>query len=189
MNEVISKLQATDFKFNFKIEGTLDKELSLGSNSINIDFELIEVDAKAKCIFEIGENKKANLSCELNVEKYTNINEFSFKTSEIKQNDKEIYLSKFNEIALINSDNIIYSEENNNSNKEEEDDDDKTMVIVVSVVCSVVGVAGIGIGLYFIIKKLRAKKVNNDAKETMGQQTVKTDEVIGSDNRVIKYNN
>lgn len=68
MNEAMSELQATDFKFSFKIEGTLDKSLALEGNSINIEFELREADAKANCILEIGESNKASLSCELNVE-------------------------------------------------------------------------------------------------------------------------
>ena len=189
MNEAISKLQASDFKFSFKIEGTLDKSLALEGNSINIEFELREADAKANCILEIGESNQASLSCELNVEEYTNINEFSFKSSEFKQDSNEIYFSKLNEISLINNDNMIYPKENNNNNKEDDDDGNKTVIIVVSVICSVIGAVGIGIGLYFILKKLKAKKINYTAKETMGQQTVKTEEIVGSENRVIKYNN
>ena len=190
MNEAISKLQATDFKFSFKIEGTLDKSLTLEGNSINIEFELREAEAKANCILEIGESNKASLSCELNVEEYTDINEFSFKTSEFKQDSNKIYFSKLNEIALINSDNMIYPKENNNNNNNKEDDDgNKTVIIVVSVICSVIGTVGIGIGLYFILKKLKAKKINYSAKETMGQQTVKTEEIVDSENRVIKYSN
>ena len=85
---------------------------------------------------------------------------------------------------------MIYPKENNNNNKEDDDDDgNKTVIIVVGVICSVIGAAGIGIGLYFILKKLKAKKINYTAKETMGQQTVKTEEIVGSENRVIKYNN
>ena len=85
---------------------------------------------------------------------------------------------------------MIYPKENNNNNNNKEDDDgNKTVIIVVSVICSVIGTVGIGIGLYFILKKLKAKKINYSAKETMGQQTVKTEEIVDSENRVIKYSN
>ena len=93
IKEVILILKATYFIYLIT-DSVLDNELTLKSNLINIYFELIE-----NCIFEINKNNRESLKWKLNMEKYININEFSFKTSEIKQNDKEI--KKYNLLNLM----------------------------------------------------------------------------------------
>ena len=179
MNEKISEIKAEDFKFNFNIQGKLDKDLSLEESTITRDFELTEVDNKAKCKFTIGANQVAHLGCTLNVENHKDIKEFSFKTSEIKTENNEIYLSKFNDITLINS--------------EEEDDDNKTTIIVVSVVCAVVVAAGIGVGIYFLLRKMKSGEDNNnvvnapDVKENPQTNNAMAEAV--SENKVIAYKN
>ena len=101
MDEKISEINAEDFKFNFNIKGKLNKDLSSEESTISRDFELAEIDTKAKCTFTISANQVANLGCNLNVENHKDFKEFSFKTSEIKTDNNEIYLSKFNDITLI----------------------------------------------------------------------------------------
>ena len=127
-------------------------------------FELAEVDTKADCTFRIGLNKVADLSCDLNVKAHKDIPTFSFKTSQINTENNEIYLSKFNDIVLINS----------------EKDDDKTIIIIVSVVCSVVGAGLIGVGIFFLVRKLKSSKkdrvvetYNNDDSNKRNLQTNK----------------
>lgn len=181
MNEKISNITAKDFKFQFKIDGKLNKYITSEATSINSEFDLVEIDTKANCIFTIGENKIASISCDLNVENHKDIKEFSFKTSEIKTQNNEIYLSKFSDILLINSE------------KEEDDDDNnnRNWVIIVSVVCSVVVAVGIGIGIYFIIKNIKSKGVNN-TNEVNDNNIRKTNEPItegGNTNRVIEFKN
>ena len=181
MNEKISNITAQDFKFQFKIDGKLNKYITSEATSINKEFDLVEIDTKANCIFTIGENKIASISCDLNVENHKDIKEFSFKTSEIKTQNNEIYLSKFSDILLINSE------------KEEDDDDNnnRNWVIIVSVVCSVVVAVGIGIGIYFIIKNIKSKGVNN-TNEVNDNNIRKTNEPItegGNTNRVIEFKN
>ena len=177
MNEKISEIKAEDFIFNFNIQGKLNKDLSSEESTIARDFELTEVDNKAKCTFTIGANQVAHLGCNLNVENHKDIKEFSFKTSEIKTENNEIYLSKFNDITLINS--------------EEEDNDNKTTIIVVSVVCAVVVAAGIGVGIYFLVRKMKSGGDNNnivnapDVKEN--PQTNNAMAVSVSENKVIAY--
>ena len=144
MKDNIFNISANDFKFNFNIEGTLNKEIVLPKPIVN-DFELSEIEKNATCKFSVGENKAANLSCNLDVNNYKNIPTFSFKTAEIKTKDNEIYLSKLNDIILVN-----------NKEKEKNDDKNKTVIIVIIVVCSVVGAVGIGIGVFFIVKKLKS---------------------------------
>ena len=47
--------------------------------------------------------------------------------------------------------------------------DNKTVIIIVAVVCSVVGAALIGVGIYFLIRKIKSAENNqpeNDAEDT-----------------------
>ena len=177
MNEKISEIKAEDFKFNFNIQGKLNKDLSSEESTITRDFELTEVDNKAKCTFTIGANQVAHLGCNLNVENHKDIKEFSFKTSEIKTENNEIYLSKFNDITLINS--------------EEENDDNKTTIIVVSVVCAVVVAAGIGVGIYFLLRKIKSEGQNNnevnDADIKGNPQTNNAMVDVVSENKIIAF--
>ena len=178
MKDNILNISANDFKFNFNIEGTLNKEIIL-TKPIETDFQLSEIEKNATCKFTIGENKAADLSCNLDVKEYKNIETFSFKTSQIITEDNEIYLSKFNDIILINS-------------KEKEDDDDnKTVIIIIAVVCSVVGAVGIGIGIFFLVKKLRTKtnKVNETEENNQKIDVKNKDGGAESGNRVISYAN
>ena len=103
INNLNETIKANNFIFNFVIEGKLNKDL--GKNiSLRNDFNLLEVDNKANCLFSVGENKTANLSCDLNVENHKDIKTFSFKTSQIvtKEGD-EIYFAKLNDLILENS--------------------------------------------------------------------------------------
>ena len=182
MNEKIEKLQAKDFKFNFKIEGKLNKDITQTEIAIKKKFELAEVDTKADCTFRIGLNKVADLSCDLNVKAHKDIPTFSFKTSQINTENNEIYLSKFNDIVLINS----------------EKDDDKTIIIIVSVVCSVVGAGLIGVGIFFLVRKLKSSKkdrvvetYNNDNSNKRNLQTNKIFQTKEGETaeRVIQFGN
>ena len=67
MNEEIDNITANDFKFNFTIEGKLNKYISNIPLTIQKEFYLSEVDTKANCLFLISENLKANLSCEIDM--------------------------------------------------------------------------------------------------------------------------
>jgi hypothetical protein len=173
----ISRINAEEYKFNFKISGNLNKDIT--PTTINRDFELYEIDTKANCKFEIGDNKVASLSCELNVENYTNIEEFSFKTSEIFTENNEIYLSQFNDIILTNS------------KTQKDNDDDKSWVIPVSVVCAVICGVGIGIGVYLIFRKIRLNKTKSETEvdiKSKGQTNEVVDDIKSSD-RVVNYKN
>lgn len=63
-------------------------------------------------------------------------------------------MSKLNDIVLINS--------------EEDDDDNKTVIIVVIVVCCTVGAALIGVGIYFLVRKLKSTKKGLNMKNADG---------------------
>ena len=164
MNEKIENIKANNYKFNFKIEGKLNKEITQKEIIIKNEFELNEINSKADCVFRIRSNKNADLSCNLNVEEHKDIKTFSFKTSKITTDSKEIYLTKLNNIVLINS---------------EEKDDNKNSIIII-VVCSVVVFALLlGIGIFFLKRKLgkRKRKIN------------KIDEKDASNKKIISYKN
>ena len=179
MKDNILNISANDFKFDFNIEGTLNKEITL-TKPIETNFELSEIEKNATCKFSVGTNKlDADLNCNLDVKDYKNIETFSFKTAQIITEDNEIYLSKLNDIILINS-------------KEKEDDDNnKTVIIIIVVVCSVVVAAGLGIGIFFLVKKLRTKTNGvKEAEENNQRIDVKNnDGGAESGNRVISYGN
>ena len=178
MNEKIENIQADDFKFNFKIDGKLSKDITQKEITIKKEFELSEVETKANCAFRIGLNKIADLSCDLNVENHKDIKTFSFKTSQINTDDNEIYLSKFNDIVLINS---------------EEDDDNKTVIIIVSVICSVVGASLIGVGIFFLVRKLKSTKEKPINEVNNVNQEEKNDNVMAYESnsgvRISKFEN
>ena len=160
MNEKIENIKANNYKFNFKIEGKLNKEITQKEIIIKNEFELNEINNKADCVFRIGSNKNADLSCNLNVEEHKDIKTFSFKTSKITADSNEIYLTKLNNIVLINS---------------EEKDENKNTIIII-VVCSVVAFALLlGIGIFFLKRKLgkRKRKINKiDEKDASNKKII-----------------
>ena len=148
MKEKKENITANDFKFNFKIEGKLNKDIIQKNLTIDKEFELSEVDTKANCIFTIEPNQNANLSCDLNAENHKNVKNFSFKTSQIDIENHSIYLSKLNDIVLINSEN-----KEDDNNKETNDRSLKVIIILV-IVCGVVAPALIGFILFFLVRKI-----------------------------------
>ena len=148
MDKEINNIIANDFKFNFQIDGQLSKDIM--PITIEREFELAEVDTKAKCKFIIGLNKTASLICDLDVNNHKDIGTLSFKTAEILTDDQknDIYLAKFNDIELINR-------------RKKENTKLKPGIIALIVICSVLVVAGIGIGIYCFIKKIKGMKVSD----------------------------
>ena len=190
MNEKINNITADNFKFNFKIEGKLNKKIPTQTEKIIINekFNLSEVDTKADCKFELDIDQTGVLNCELNVENYKNIKTFSFKTSQIiDENKNEIYLPKFNDITLINSEEKVVVEDEGN----------KTKIIIIAV-CVVGGTIIIGaIVFFFLYRHLKAKKnldINNEIRQNNNKDenlpTIKAqmNDEDNSGNRVNTYN-
>ena len=186
MNEKIEKINANDFKFDFKIEGKLNKDITSSEIIIKQEFELYETDNKADCIFTIKSNKMANLNCSFNVENNKTTKKFSFKTSQIKVNSNEIYLLKLGDVQLINSEEEKEVETEKEEEKEEkgekevekesgeraqneqkEKKSNKIIIIMVIIICVVIAIIGIGFGVFHILRRYNAKKFgqNNNQKE------------------------
>ena len=144
---------AKDFIFDFKIEGKLNKEIATGI--ITENFDLNEIDEKASCDFAIEADKKASLSCKIDINKYKALSLLSFKTSEIATANNNIYLAKLDQVYLVN----------NIEEEKEEDDDNKTAIIAGCVVAGVVVIgAGVGILIYF----LKCRKISTPNSGTRG---------------------
>lgn len=176
MKEKIESIQAKDYKFDFKIEGSLNKPITSEKIKLERQFDLAEISTKVKCVFNVEVDSKADLSCNFDVSNYKDIKTFSFKTSQINTEDNEIYLAKLNDIVLMNT--------------EEKKDDNKTVIIVVSVVCAVVGAGLIALGTYCLVRKLKA--VKNSTPQTNGNDNnkdvmdLKGEAIDNSGNRIKK---
>ena len=151
MNNVQNQT-AKDFIFDFKIEGKLNKEIATGI--ITENFDLNEIDEKASCDFAIEADKKASLSCKIDINKYKALSLLSFKTSEIATENNNIYLAKLDQVYLVN--NI----------EKEEEDNNKTAIIAGCVVAGVVVIgAGVGILIYFLkCRKVTTPNSGNSVK-------------------------
>ena len=119
----IQNIKSKNYIFDFKIEGKINKEIS--RKAINTELELNEIEENAICTFNIEENKKANLYCNMDVNKYKEQNLFTFKTYEINTDDNDFYLAKIDEILLIND------EEPKEDAKEEEEEKKKKIIILL----------------------------------------------------------
>ena len=115
MDEI--KNQTSDnYIFDFTINGEINKELE--ENIIKGKIEIAEIkNESADCKLNINKNKKADLNCVINVEKYKEYKILSFKTSEIGSDNNKIYLLNMNKINLINKEKI---DENNDDSKNKE---------------------------------------------------------------------
>ena len=89
-------------EFDFKIEGNINKEIN--PTNINGKLKMNEADdLQSDCNLEILENKKANLNCKLDVDKYNQLKIFTFDNTEIINQEYEIFLLNLNQIYLINN--------------------------------------------------------------------------------------
>ena len=129
--------------FDFNIEGKINKNINI--ENINLELELYEIQDKVPCSFIVKENLKANLNCKIDINKYKNIKLFSFKTSELNIENINIYLSKLDEIYLINN---IYNNDN--------DKKSYTGIIIGFVIMGVLIISG-GIILTIFLLKRKSK--------------------------------
>ena len=88
MKENINSIKANKFKFNFKIEGKLNKNLVNETLTLNQKFDLVEVNAQINCHFSVV-NLSSDLSCNFDANKFKDVKTFSFKTAEINTKDNE----------------------------------------------------------------------------------------------------
>ena len=108
------------YNSEFIINGKINKEIS--QTIMEAKLNLIEAkNLSANCKFIIKELNKSSLNCTININPYKDQKFFSFKTSEILAEEYEIYLSKINEIYIINEG----KEEEDDEDEDEDEDEDK----------------------------------------------------------------
>ena len=150
-----------NYKFNFTLEGKIDKQLE--PTSFNAEIPILQIKKKnASCQFIIKEEQKAEINCDLDFNEYKNVyNEFNFKVTTIENNNNSIYLAGIDEISLFNEriEENIETEMEVIKNKKK---DNKVLVIVLSVVGSVVVAGGVGVFLYIYLKKKKLKVNENN---------------------------
>ena len=157
MDTKIKNISSDNYNFKININGQLNKEIvSTKPISLKRELELVEVDTKANCVFNLRLNKIADLSCDLNLENHKDIKTFSFKTSTIytDNNSHEIYLAGFNDITLINSEK-----------KENKENSEDNIILIIIIACSIVGAVLIALGIYCLIKRCKRTKSENETNK------------------------
>ena len=157
MDTKIKNISSDNYNFKININGQLNKEIvSTKPISLKRELELVEVDTKANCVFNLRLNKIADLSCDLNLENHKDIKTFSFKTSNIytDNNSHEIYLAGFNDITLINSEK-----------KENKENSEDNIILIIIIACSIVGAVLIALGIYCLIKRCKRTKSENETNK------------------------
>jgi len=167
MNTTENNQTSNDYNFDFKIDGKIDSNLS--ETQIYENLTMNEINDPSNCIFIIEKDKKANLNCKLNIEKYKDIKLLTFNTTKISY-DKEnsISLDGLNEVYLINLNNdtenkneIIFNNiynRNNRNNKK----NNKTGVIVGTIVSVFVVATLAFVTTYICFKKKSKLSVPNE---------------------------
>jgi hypothetical protein len=101
---------SNNYNFDFTLDGKIDD--SLNETKIYENLSMNEINESSKCIFIIEKDKKANLNCKLNIEKYKDMKLLTFnKTIISNENKNKISLVNLNKIYLINE------ADNDNENK------------------------------------------------------------------------
>ena len=157
LNEIKDQT-SKNLKFDFTLKGKLNGNYNKAS--VDIDIPFVEIDEKAKCNLKIEkgeENKKADLSCNINLEEYKDYDIFSFKSVYHEDEEGKIVLSDINKIHLIN--------ENEGTEAIEDGKKDNKMLYII--IASAGGAAAIGIATTAILcaKKKKARdtiQMNDD---------------------------
>ena len=157
---------SNNYKYDFTINGKLNKELSPISFETKLDLAEVK-DKKADCKFNIKNDKNADLNCKVNLEEYKGkFDTFSFKVTEIGPDENPIYLAKINEILLTHQEKKNYT------------------ILIVCLVIAFLVVVGIGVAIFCFIKKKKNLKKNaevNNIKEN------KTNDI--NSERIINFKN
>ena len=153
----INNQTSDNLAFNFEIKGKINKDLE--SQAIDVKLPISEIkDKNADCIFNIKENRKANLNCSLNIENYKDYKILSFKKKDLKsKEDYDIMLSKIDEVLLIND----YQEKEKEIEEEiEKEEKNNNKLIIIITVVAILVILIINIIIFIIIlKRCKKKKI------------------------------
>ena len=172
MNDI--KNQTSDnYQFNFTLEGKIDKQLE--PNTIDTKLKLVEIDNKsADCKFNIKEDQKADLNCQINVEEYKEYKILSFKITEIGDKENPIYLSRINEVKLIN--------------EEKTDKNALKIILFISAFVLIISIIVIAICIKRLISRKAIKIKEKSDKENEKKIKEITDNENSTNRKVAKNN-
>ena len=156
----IKNITLQKYDSEFKINGKINKEIN--QTVMEAELNIIEINnLSASCKFIIEERNKSSLNCTINIKPYKDQKTFSFKTSEIITTENDIYLSKINEILLIN--------EVNEDKKDEDNIGTKINIIIIIIVIAVCVVI-LGTGTFFVVccwkKKCKRNKIEKEKNKS-----------------------
>ena len=167
MNE-IKNYTSNEYIFDFKIEGKIDDN-NLNEGEINSKFKMNEINETSDCTFIIGNDKKADLNCKLNIEKHKEIQFLTFNTTKIPyKNECNISFANLSKVYLINDKfeddlitNKLYTKKDKRKNK--------TGLIVASIVVAIIIVI-LSLVITYICWK---RKNNNNISKDLNIQNIK----------------
>ena len=156
----IKNITLQKYDSEFKINGKINKEIN--QTVMETELNIIEINnLSASCKFIIEERNKSSLNCTINIKPYKDQKTFSFKTSEIITAENDIYLSKINEILLINEVNEVKKDEDNIGTKI-----NMIIIIIVIAICVVI----LGAGTFFVVccwkKKCKRNKIEKEKNKS-----------------------
>jgi hypothetical protein len=149
MEDVINQI-SNNYIFDFTIYGKINKDMN--ETTLKAVLEFVEINKPAECDFNIRDNQKADIKCNINLENYKEYKEFTFKTIEIEFENQvgSIFLNRFNEIKLV------YDE------KKAEEEKKKTDILkIVLIIVADILVVAIVIFI-FVLKKVLSQKVTDN---------------------------
>ena len=156
----IKNITLKNYDSEFKINGKINKEIN--QTVMEAELNIIEINnLSASCIIIIEERNKLSLNCTISIKPYKNQKTFSFKTSEIITAENDIYLSKINEIFLINE------------VKEEKIDENKNEKIIIQIIIIIIVVFIVILGIYFWIKKCKRDEIEKEKNKNNERQFAK----------------
>ena len=135
----INKLKnytSDNYTFDISIDGKLTNELE--PKTFNIGIPVTHMSDKADCVFNIKQNQTADLNCKLNIEQYKQYSQFSFKVIDIDDDGSPIYLSRINEIYLLNK-----AKEEENTKEKDNNNKNIILIVIIPVVFVIIIVAGV----------------------------------------------
>ena len=166
--EEIKNITSNNFIFDFTLKGKLIGNVS----KINIDIEVpfAQVEENGKCKLNIKKDKKGELSCNINMEKYSklNYNIFTFKSREYQNNDIIIIISRIEEIFLINK-----KKEDKFEKREKKQFNNIYFYIIITS-----GVVAVITSVIIIVSFIKKKYPNN-------QKTVPEQNQLSNQNKII----
>ena len=160
-----------DYHFEFTLNGKINRNLP----KMSFDAKLSVSQIKNKsfiCIFNVKEEKQADLNCDIDFEEYKNeFSEFSFKATTIKHDDDSFFLTRINEVRLVH----------------EEKEKKNIIIFIIIAIIAVLVIAGIIFGICLYKKKKKLKNGENNPNHSQNSNNIIIPKNKNDINQVMTY--